>query len=192
MHGGISNSTSAGQTLLSALEFRDGLCMRYGIEPPGLPSFCDGCGAPFSKEHAVQCRKGGLVIQRHNEIRDELGALCAAAFSASKVRNEPFIDLSPLLPSVGPAPLQLHLTLTPNLMPLLLPLPTFFLQPPPQFNSCPQHPLPPLSQPLTQQHSLSHRPQPQSAVTCWSVVSFPAAPTPSSTFESRTSMLLPM
>ena len=96
--------TSAGQTLLSALEFRDGLCMRYGIEPPGLPSFCDGCGAPFSKEHAVQCRKGGLVIQRHNEIRDELGALCAAAFSASKVRNEPFIDLSPLLPSVGPAP----------------------------------------------------------------------------------------
>ena len=29
--------------------------------------------------------------------------MCAAAFSASKVRNEPFIDLSPLLPSVGPA-----------------------------------------------------------------------------------------
>jgi len=98
------NPTSAAQTLLSALEFRDALCMRYGLEPPGLPSACDGCGAPFSKEHAVQCRKGGLVIQRHNEIRDELGALCAEAFSASKIRNEPLIDLSPFLPSAGASP----------------------------------------------------------------------------------------
>ena len=30
----------------------------------------DACGCQFSTEHALDCRTGGLVIQRHNEIRD--------------------------------------------------------------------------------------------------------------------------
>jgi len=93
------NATTSAQTLQAALEFQDGLNMRCGQEPPGLPVACDGCGAPFSKEHAVQRKKGGLVIQRRNEVRDELGALCAAAFSASVIHNEPLIDLSPFLRS---------------------------------------------------------------------------------------------
>ena len=44
---------------LSAQEFRDGLALRYKKPLLSLPSVCDGCGAPFSIEHAVDCRFGG-------------------------------------------------------------------------------------------------------------------------------------
>ena len=40
-----------------------------------MPAFCDGFGSQSSMEHALDCRIGGLVIQRHNEIRDAMGDL---------------------------------------------------------------------------------------------------------------------
>jgi len=39
-----------------------------------LPPCFDGCGAPFSIEHALDCRIGGLVGQRHNEVQGAFGA----------------------------------------------------------------------------------------------------------------------
>ena len=76
---------------LSAEEFRDSLRIRYGFEPPNLPSRCDGCNSKFSVEHALSCKKGGLVLLRHNEVAGEWHQLCAAAFSPSAVSDEPFI-----------------------------------------------------------------------------------------------------
>ena len=35
-----------------------------------LPLHCDGCGETFTTSHALDCRRGGLVIHKHNEIRD--------------------------------------------------------------------------------------------------------------------------
>jgi hypothetical protein len=78
-------------TELSAEEFRDALIMRYGERPSNLPRECDGCDAPFSLQHALGCKKGGLVIFRHNEVRDELAHLAAKAFTPSAVRDEPLI-----------------------------------------------------------------------------------------------------
>ena len=54
-----------------------------------MSSQCDGCGAPFSLTHALDCRKGGLVTQRHNEIRDALGDLAAMRFK--EVLREPVV-----------------------------------------------------------------------------------------------------
>jgi hypothetical protein len=45
-------------TELSAQEYRDAF----------LQSYCDGCGQKFIVRHAHACKKGGLVISRHNEI----------------------------------------------------------------------------------------------------------------------------
>jgi hypothetical protein len=45
----------------------------------------------FSVPHALECKKGGLVISHHNEIRDELSDLASKAFSPSAVRDEPKI-----------------------------------------------------------------------------------------------------
>ena len=74
---------------LSAAEFRDALSLRYCRPSLGLPAICDGCGAPFSLEHALDCKKGGLVIQRHNEVRDALGDIAAKAYR--EVTKEPII-----------------------------------------------------------------------------------------------------
>ena len=45
-----------------------------------LPASCDGCGGDFSLTHTLDCRKGGLVTQRHNEVRDALGDLAALGY----------------------------------------------------------------------------------------------------------------
>ena len=50
-------------------EFRDTLKLRYGKELCGLPSHCP-CGQKFDVNHALNCKKGGFVIIRHNTIRD--------------------------------------------------------------------------------------------------------------------------
>ena len=42
-----------------------------------VPSSHDGCGAPFLLDHALVCIKGGLIIQRYNEVRDVVGDLAA-------------------------------------------------------------------------------------------------------------------
>ena len=55
---------------LSSVEFRDALCLRYMKPLLQLPPICDGCSAPFTTTHALDCRKGSLVIHRHHEIRD--------------------------------------------------------------------------------------------------------------------------
>ena len=58
-----------------AHEWRDALFLRYGLYPPDLPNYCDGCQARFSISHALDCRKGGLVTARHNELRDGVADL---------------------------------------------------------------------------------------------------------------------
>jgi hypothetical protein len=44
--------------------------------------------------HGLECKKRGLVISRHNEIRDELGDLASRAFTLSAVRDGPRIRFS--------------------------------------------------------------------------------------------------
>ncbi len=54
-----------------------------------LPAECDGCGAQFTVNHALDCRRGGLIIQRHNEVRDTLCDL--ASLTWKQVIKEPAI-----------------------------------------------------------------------------------------------------
>lgn len=54
-------------TVLHKGEFRDAIYLRYGWEPPKLPSTC-GCGAPFNVAHAMQCMLGGFRGLMHNEV----------------------------------------------------------------------------------------------------------------------------
>ena len=75
---------------LSPLEFRDALALRYGRSLVRMPPLCDGCGGESSVQHALDCRKGGLVIRRHNEIRDSLGDFCNLAFG--NAMREPVVS----------------------------------------------------------------------------------------------------
>ncbi len=78
-------------TKLSPQEFRDSLHLRYARSPGDLPVHCDGCDAKFSIRHALECKVGGLIILRHNEVNDELGDLASKAMTPSAVRAEPLI-----------------------------------------------------------------------------------------------------
>ena len=40
---------------LSWEEYRDNLCLRYGLMPKYIPATCNGCGKKFSIEHALSC-----------------------------------------------------------------------------------------------------------------------------------------
>ena len=69
---------------LTAEEFRDALTVRYKKPLLSFPPHCDGCGAPSSFDHFLICKKGGLIVQRHNEIRDAIGDLAALLWGQVK------------------------------------------------------------------------------------------------------------
>ena len=50
-------------TELGDQEWRDALFLRYGLEPPDLPKYCDRCKARFLISHVLDCKKGGLVTR---------------------------------------------------------------------------------------------------------------------------------
>jgi hypothetical protein len=69
-------STLSHGTVLLAQEFQDASSMRHAETPHNFPDECDGHGAHFfSVQRALGCKKGGLVIFRHNAIQDEIHPL---------------------------------------------------------------------------------------------------------------------
>lgn len=59
---------------LNKEEFRDSLRLRYNLPLSGLPTNCP-CGERFDVTHALSCKKGGFVSQRHDNTRDLLTLL---------------------------------------------------------------------------------------------------------------------
>ena len=88
---------------LNKQEFRDSLCLRYNLPLPNLPNYC-ACGEMFTANHALSCKKGGFVAQRHDTIRDLLTS------HISKVcRN---VETEPLLQPVDNEVFNLQSTVT--------------------------------------------------------------------------------
>lgn len=75
--------------ILSAREMRTGCLLRLGLSPTDLPSYCDGCGQSNSKNHALKCNNGGLMITSHDDINMAFQELAVDAHRLSDVRDEP-------------------------------------------------------------------------------------------------------
>ena len=78
-------------TDLGAQEWRDALFLRYVLDPPDLPEYCDGCNAKFTFCHALDSKRGGLFTACHNELRDGVADLAGKSFTPSHMRNDPLI-----------------------------------------------------------------------------------------------------
>jgi len=50
-----------------------------------------GCNCQLTVEHALSCKKGGLVHIRHDDVADEWRYLCGTALSFGRVEREPRI-----------------------------------------------------------------------------------------------------
>ena len=72
-------------------EFRDAIAIRYNSSLRSLPSKCP-CGQRFDLDHALNCKRGGFVIMRHNNVRDFEANLLSQA--CTDVETEP--PLQPL------------------------------------------------------------------------------------------------
>ena len=83
--------STVNRTELGAQEWRDALFLWYSLKPPDLPTHCDGCQSNFSISHALDCKKVGLVTERHNELRDRVADLAGKAFITYHVRDNPLI-----------------------------------------------------------------------------------------------------
>ena len=72
-------------------EWKDALFLRYGLETPDLPHYCNGCNTTLPICHSLECKWGGLVTARHNDLRDGVTDLAGKAFTPSHVRNDSLI-----------------------------------------------------------------------------------------------------
>ena len=72
--------------VLNKGEFRDAVNLRYGKHLRGLPSKCT-CGQVYDVTHALNCKKGGFIIIRHNKISDFEASLLKKV--VSDVETEP-------------------------------------------------------------------------------------------------------
>ena len=54
---------------LSKQQFWDSISLRYEWEISKLPTACP-CGSKFDIQHSMNCKKGGFVTIRHNDLRD--------------------------------------------------------------------------------------------------------------------------
>ena len=88
---------------LNKQEFRDALCLRYNLPLPNLPSYC-ACGETFTVNHALSCKKGGFVAQRHDAIRDLLTSHISKVY-----RN---VETKPLLQPLDNEVFNLQSTVT--------------------------------------------------------------------------------
>ena len=50
-------------------EFRDAIAIRYNKPISDLPSQCP-CGERYDLNHALNCKRGGFVIMRHDNVRN--------------------------------------------------------------------------------------------------------------------------
>ena len=72
--------------VLTKREFWDAVAIRYSWPLQRMPSMC-ACGSRFDLSHALSCKKGSFVSQRHNELRDLTANLLAEV--CQDVRVEP-------------------------------------------------------------------------------------------------------
>ena len=79
--------------ILQSSEFTDGIKIRSGSLPDNLYKNFDGYqfSKQFRVEHSLTCKKGVLIIKRHNDLRYELFNIIKVFTPENLIELEPFI-----------------------------------------------------------------------------------------------------
>ena len=80
-------------TELGDQEWRDNLSLRYGINTPDLPHSCFRYGALLSINHALDCKKVGLISTHYKKLSEGVADMYTKAFTPLHVRNNPLINI---------------------------------------------------------------------------------------------------
>ena len=67
---------SWGETVLTPMDFRNNLALRFGFLPSGLPTRCYGCGEPCTVAHAICARR---VVWCTSATTSTLASIAASA-----------------------------------------------------------------------------------------------------------------
>uniref|UniRef100_A0A0G4I5Z4 Uncharacterized protein n=1 Tax=Chromera velia CCMP2878 TaxID=1169474 RepID=A0A0G4I5Z4_9ALVE len=78
----------ADDMLLSLEEFRDALTLRYQFKAQGDKRNYEGCGGSWGLQHALNCKRGGHVGRRHNEVNQAWCDLAELAFASAVGKRE--------------------------------------------------------------------------------------------------------
>ena len=54
-----------------------------------MPDYCDGCGSALSIYHSLDCKKGSLVMARHNELCDGVADITDKVFTPMHMHENP-------------------------------------------------------------------------------------------------------
>ena len=76
---------------LGAQECRDALFLKYGLDIPDLPNYCDGRNATFPICYTLESKWGSLVLACNNELYDGVADLSGKAFTPSHVCDNSLI-----------------------------------------------------------------------------------------------------
>ena len=71
---------------LNKQEFRDSIRLRYNMRLKNLAQKC-ACEQCFSVNHALNCKKGGFVVQRHDNVKFCLLGICLKYAGMLKVNR---------------------------------------------------------------------------------------------------------
>ena len=106
-------------TEMGAQEWTDSLFLRYGLDPPDLPHYCEGCNTNFSICHALDCKRGRLITARNNELRERVADLAGKSFTPFHRRDDPLIFAGCAMKRPKSNPTRIKGTIVPENTPLL-------------------------------------------------------------------------
>ena len=74
---------------LGAQDWRDAILLQYEIKPTDLPQHCDGCSVRSSISHALDYKKGDLIMSSHNKICEKNVYLTSKSLTPTHIRDNP-------------------------------------------------------------------------------------------------------
>ena len=77
---------------LCADKFQDKLRLCFRMELIGLWNRCSSCGEKIAADHALQCKKGRIIVAHHIDMADEWGELCSSALTPKYVAHKPLLN----------------------------------------------------------------------------------------------------